>query len=125
MSSFFSLETLNLERNWFNTLPDSLPSTLISLNASRNFLKPNKKSLQLDHLQTLRSLRYFNIKFNQKCGKEEHSLFIKTALPQLTSLDITISLMLGAASGFRVGSSAALRDATLLGNCGAEASTCL
>ena len=110
------LEALDLSRNWFKMLPPQVGTLrrLVSLNASRNFLRPNAESLQLAPLKALPALRLLDLSFNQKCGKEELRDRLRAELPLVDELKITVSLELRAAPGAFVGASAAERDPGVL-----------
>ncbi len=85
LSALSNLRTLNLERGWFNTLPNEIGSLhhLQVINASRNFLRPNSASLQLQQLKSLSKLQILDLRYNQKCGTVNHYEFITKELPQV------------------------------------------
>ena len=110
------LTTLNIERNWFNTLPveiGQLPQ-LTTLVASRNFFRPNASSLQLDQLKKLTKLRTLNLLYNQKCGREHHRAYLQTELGPKVAIQTTIWTEVGDVPGTYVGLCAAERNANLL-----------
>ena len=111
-----NLETLNLERNWFNTLPKEIGqlTKLKTLNAARNFLKPNDASLLFDSLKQLKDLRVFDLLYNQKCGRPQHRDLVQEQLPQLEEVKMTLWEEVGSQPGSYVGKSAAERNSLLL-----------
>eukprot|EP00554_Chaetoceros_debilis_P007776 CAMPEP_0194077738 /NCGR_PEP_ID=MMETSP0149-20130528/4311_1 /TAXON_ID=122233 /ORGANISM="Chaetoceros debilis, Strain MM31A-1" /LENGTH=571 /DNA_ID=CAMNT_0038758853 /DNA_START=76 /DNA_END=1788 /DNA_ORIENTATION=- len=116
LSSLPNLTTLNLERNWFNTLPSEIGHLhqLQTLNASRNFLRPNASSLQLTYLQTLPHLTLIDLLYNQKCGRLHHRTHVQSQLPQVQTIKMTLWEEVGNVPGTYVGSSAAERNPLLL-----------
>ena len=116
LATMANLQTLNLERNWFNTLPFEIKTLtkLTTLIASRNFFKPNAASLLLPDLQALTELKCLDLSYNQKCGRQSHFDLIQLALPQVVELKITMWEDVGSVPGSYVGASAAERDARLL-----------
>ena len=82
LSLLKNLLELNMNRNWFNTLPNDIGalSKLQRLIASRNFLRPNETSLQLDQLRRLPKLKLIDLRYNQKCGRSFHRERIFDAL---------------------------------------------
>lgn len=117
LSALPNLRNLNLTRNWFNTLPIEIDSCtkLISLNASRNFFKPNEQSLRLTALRThLPELSTLDLTYNQKCGREAHRALVQSQVPKLKDIRMTVWEKVSSAPGAYVGSSAAERDATVL-----------
>ena len=69
------LQTLNLNRNWFNTLPSEIGtlSRLKIISAARNFLKPTQQSLRWGMLtQNCPNLVELDLRYNQKCCKGIH-----------------------------------------------------
>ncbi len=111
-----NLQILNVERGWFNTLPTEIGSLkqLHTLNASRNFLRPNTKSLRLDQLKTLSHLKTLDLTYNQKCGTTAHLEFISSQLPQIRDIKATLWEEVGSVPGSYVGKSASERDPRLL-----------
>ena len=87
LSQMPNITILNLERNWFNTLPKEIGTLkqLKTLNASRNFLRPNAQSLLIDQLKQLCKLELFDLRYNQKCGRPHHRQYISQQLPQNTN----------------------------------------
>ena len=118
LSLFKNLQTLDLNRNWFNTLPSEIGTLkeLRTLIASRNFLRPNNQSLRLDALRrSARQLTTMDLRYNQKCGRPFHRDKVRDELLPLTpSVQMTLWEELGATPGTYVGSSAAVRDPILL-----------
>jgi hypothetical protein len=119
LSSLSNLQILNLERGWFNTLPNEIGSLkeLHTLNASRNFLRPNAKSLQITQLKSLPKLKYLDLTYNQKCGTKQHYKFISDnlqALPIIIDIRITLWEEVGSKPGSYVGASASERNPRLL-----------
>ena len=115
------LENLSLAHNWLQEVPveaslDSLTS-LTSLNLRNNFLRPN--TLALAQLKKLPLLVALDLRFNQKCGQKSLKHFslrtlLTTELPELQSLQLTLSAEQGTIPGAFVGTCASMRDASLL-----------
>ena len=116
LSSLVNLRSLNLERNWFNTLPLEIGklTKLETLIASRNFLRPNASSLLFSDLKLLLHLRNFDVRYNQKLGCIRHRDLIQNELPQLEELKLTLWEEVGSIPGSYVGASAAERNEHLL-----------
>ena len=116
LSRMPNLCTLNLERNWFNTLPLEIGSCrkLKIIIASRNFLRPNSQSLLFPKLKLLKDLKRFDLRYNQKCGRPHHLSSIRGELPQLEELILTMWEEVGNVPGSYVGASAAERNEHLL-----------
>ncbi len=131
LSSLTNLRVLDLNRNWFNTLPSEIGglSHLQTLLAARNFLKPNEQSLRLETLKnSCQNLSTLDLRYNQKCCRPLHRDRVKEALFPLKPI-ITMTLWEEDAHGNNasksesngnmncnnyVGSSAAQRDPVLL-----------
>lgn len=116
ISSLENLETLVLERNWFNTLPLEIGklSKLKNLIASRNFLRPNASSLLFKDLKSLTELKFLDLRYNQKCGRPQHRDIILSEMPQLDEVKLTMWEEVGNVPGSYVGASAAERNEHLL-----------
>lgn len=121
LSSLVNLEALSLERNWFNCMPSEIGSLsrLKTINASRNFLKPNSSSLLFDQLRRLGDLARLDLSYNQKCSRSEHRVSIQEALrPNSVEVLVTVWQELAEKCDtdrqMRVGDSAAGRDPVLL-----------
>ena len=116
LASMPNLQTLNLERNWFNTLPLEIGTLtkLTTLLAPRNFLKPNDASLLFSKLKLLTELKCLDVLYNQKCGRPHHRDLIQKELPQLEVVKLTLWEEVGNVPGSYVGASAAERAAHLL-----------
>eukprot|EP00536_Pseudo-nitzschia_multiseries_P014755 jgi/Psemu1/215862/e_gw1.765.23.1 len=118
LSVFKNLQTLDLNRNWFNTLPSEIGTLeeLRTLIASRNFLRPNNQSLRLDALrQSAKQIKTLDLRYNQKCGRPFHRDKVRDELLPLTpTIQMTLWEELGDTPGTYVGSSAAVRDPILL-----------
>jgi hypothetical protein len=116
LSSLVNLRSLNLERNWFNTLPLEIGklTKLETLVASRNFLRPNASSLLFRDLKLLLNLRNFDVRYNQKLGCIRHRDLILNELQQLEELKLTLWEEVGSIPGSYVGASAAERNEHLL-----------
>ena len=58
-----NLRHLNLTRNWFNTMPSEIGSLvhLLSVDASRNFFRPNGRSLRFEALRALPRLQTLDL----------------------------------------------------------------
>ena len=107
-----SLVSLDISRNWLRTLPSSLSSvpSLQTLTASHNMLRPGP-SLNLETLSLL-SLTSLDLTCNQKCGNSSLIPKIRSALPSLATLLLSISFP--PPPGSYVGACAADRDPKLL-----------
>ena len=114
LSTLINLVTLDLSRNWFVEIPAVVGTlkNLSSLNANSNALTGTRESLKLDHLKTLSKLTCLDISMNKHCGRQDLADLIKTELPQIQTLHMTITFPRPA--GTFVGRSPAERDATLL-----------
>mmetsp|Transcript_10673 Transcript_10673/g.23602 ORF Transcript_10673/g.23602 Transcript_10673/m.23602 type:complete len:490 (+) Transcript_10673:144-1613(+) len=116
ISSLSNLEVLCLRRNWFNTLPSDIGklSKLREIDASRNFLKPNKDSLRLDELKLLSHLKVLDVSLNRKCRTAEHREFIKKCiLPLEVDVVVTVWQEMSNVKDNCIGSSAAQRNPDL------------
>ncbi|KAL3924064.1 MAG: hypothetical protein SGILL_001268, partial [Bacillariaceae sp.] len=111
-----NLQSLNLSRNWFNKIPEEIMSLtkLTSIDASRNFFRPNEASLKFETLRKLPLLATLNLSYNQKCGRPHHIDLIRKEVPQLQDLKITVWEKICSNEGAYVGASAAERNPTLL-----------
>jgi len=111
-----NLEILNLERNWFNTLPTEIGklTKLKHLIAARNFLRPNDASLLFESLNALKDLRVFDLLYNQKCGRPHHRDIIREELKQLSEVKMTLWEEVASQPGSYIGKSAAERNPLLL-----------
>jgi hypothetical protein len=116
LSSMPNLHTLNLERNWFNTLPLEIGklTQLKTLLAPRNFLRPNASSLLFPELKLLKDLKILDLLYNQKLGRPHHRDLIKSELTQVEEVKLTMWEEVGNVPGSYVGASAAERDEHLL-----------
>jgi hypothetical protein len=116
LSSLTSLRELVLTRNWFNTLPSEIGSLqqLETLDASRNFLRPNGRSLRFDDLGRLPAFSALDLSYNQKCGRPHHRELILSEVPQLREVKITTWEKICSTPNSYVGTSAADRDPALL-----------
>ena len=114
LSSLANLVTLDLSRNWFVEIPAVVGTleNLSTLNANSNALEGTLESLKLDRLKTLSKLRCLDISKNKHCGRQDLADLVKTELPQIQMLHMTITFPRPA--GTFVGTSPAERDATLL-----------
>lgn len=113
LSGLVNIASLDLSRNWFQTLPGSIATLLRleSVNASHNMLRSSKTSLQLAVLRSLPRLSYLDITFNNKCNKQNLADTLRRELP---SVEIKITVNFPRPAGAVVGESPAERDATLL-----------
>eukprot|EP00978_Attheya_sp_CCMP212_P010277 scaffold24753_cov33-Attheya_sp.AAC.2 len=118
LSHLSNLVTLNLNRNWFGSLPSEIGSLkrLRHLIASRNFLRPNATSLRWDELNQLTDLKTLDLRYNQKCGRPLHRDRVQNELLQSGGIDICMTLWeeVGANPGTYVGVCAADRNPALL-----------
>ena len=121
LSSLVNLEALSIQRNWFNRMPSEIGSLsrLTTVDASRNFLKPNSSSLRFDQLRRLGDLARLDLSYNQKINRAEHRATIRQAL-RPNSVDVLVTVWQELAERcdadrrMRVGDSAAGRDPVLL-----------
>jgi hypothetical protein len=109
------LTELSLCRNWFKELPAGLGdlTRLVSLDASRNFLRANDQSLQMQELLKCTDLRFLDLRFNRKLDKQRIVDDLNQRLPAVT-LRITCNAIGSMPDGSFVGNSPAERDATVL-----------
>lgn len=116
LSILTGLRELILTRNWFNTLPSEISSlaNLETLDASRNFLRPNASSLRFEDLAKLPKLTMLDLSYNQKCGRPHHRELILAKVPQLKEVRVTIWEKICSTPNSYVGTSAADRDPLLL-----------
>lgn len=113
LSSLTNLLVLNLERNWFNTLPTEIGccTKLQQLLAGRNFLRPNTNSLLFPQLQKLKCLKVLDLVYNQKCGRPHHRDVIRQALqlpdglPSGIEINLTLWEEVGNVPGTYIGKS--------------------
>ena len=127
LSALKNLKTLDLNRNWFSTLPSEVGTLhhLETLLAARNFFKPNQPSLRLEMLRTsCPNLSILDLRYNQKCCRPLHRDRIREALlPLEPTIDMTLweeeahgnnNNNSNSNQNNYVGSSAAQRDPVLL-----------
>ena len=118
-----TLLTLDLSRNWFESLPVSIGTTLIALQelkATHNLLKPN--ALNMDALKGMKELTLLDLRFNQKCGKQSLLESLQSTLSgSTTQVEVKLTVTYPppppdatALHSDKVGDSPAVRDATLL-----------
>ena len=113
LSNLKNLEALDIRRNEFRSLPQSLPQLpfLTKLNASRNHLRPSADLLVLLTKPPLPSLESLDLTFNKK-------LFTQSLLDLLTSSLPTVAIYITVTSppppGAYVGDSPGQRDPSLL-----------
>ncbi|KAL3781732.1 hypothetical protein ACHAW5_001714 [Stephanodiscus triporus] len=92
LSSLPNLLRLSIQRNWFDALPSDVDhlSKLIHLDASRNFLRPNRESLRYDGLRRLTCLRVLDFSYNGKIRRADHRDAIRAGiLPSTAEVVIT------------------------------------
>ena len=113
-----TLHTLDISRNWFETLPESIGTlkNLRVLRASHNLLKPNATmALRLDTLKNIKQLEVLDIRFNQKCGNRSLLELLQSTLGDKVDVNLTVTYPPPDTSNDdRVGASPAVRDARLL-----------
>lgn len=117
LSLLRNLQTLDLNRNWFNTLPSEIGmlTELETLIASRNFLRPNAQSLRLEALRTNSRLKTLDLRYNQKCGRPFHRDRVRDELlPLAPTIHMTLWEENDTTNANYVGSSAAERNPVLL-----------
>eukprot|EP00984_Skeletonema_dohrnii_P000519 scaffold169_cov122-Skeletonema_dohrnii-CCMP3373.AAC.7 len=124
-----TLLTLDISRNWFESLPSSIGTTLTSLRelrATHNLLKPN--ALHMDALKGMNELVLIDLRFNQKCGKQSLLESLQSTLGARVDVKLTVTYppppppppvstddaTTIALHSDKVGESPAVRDATLL-----------
>lgn len=126
-----TLQTLDISRNWFESLPESIGTTLLALKelrATHNLLKAN--ALNVDALKGMNELVLIDLRFNQKCGRQSLLDSLQSTLGARVEVKLTVtyppppppsssdattatsSLLLLPSD--KVGESPAVRDATLL-----------
>jgi len=131
LESIPNVEHLNLSRNWFAKLPQSIGdlTKLKTLIASHNMLRSSRASLLIDQpgeidgnesnlcesstksiLQSL-ELVEIDLRFNQNCGHQKLKDVIQQELP---SVHIKMTINFPCPVGAFVGASAAERDPSLL-----------
>lgn len=100
------LTELDLSCNRFRHLPQGLAKLpqLVTLNASKNYLQPNTRSLLIAGLKQLTQLCVLDLRFNAKCGQQELLDMLSIELPTVI---VRITLW-----GQFVGISPSTRDAT-------------
>ena len=125
LSLLKNIRVLDLNRNWFNTLPSEIGALkyLESLSATRNFLKPNDSSLRLETLKmSCPKLSTLDLRYNQKCCRPLHRERVQEALLPLKPTivmtlweeDVHGNNASDKNSNNYVGTSAAQRDPVLL-----------
>ena len=123
-----TLQTLDISRNWFESLPASIGTTLVALKelrATHNLLKPN--ALNENVLKGMNELALIDLRFNQKCGKKSLLESLQSTLGTKVEVKLTVTYpppspqppSSNAATcpslpSDKVGESPAVRDATLL-----------
>lgn len=111
-----TLISLDISRNWFESLPESISSLqeLKELHASHNLLKPNK----LDILtRGMKQLEIVDLRFNQKCGRRSLLESLQSKVGDNVKVKLTVTYPpppTDTVNQDRVGASPAMRDATLL-----------
>lgn len=113
LAALTSLETLDLSRNWFQTLPSTISDvpTIKVVRASHNMLRGSQPALIVPVLAGLHNLSVLDIRFNQKCG---HAALAATLSSLLPSVDVQLTVCFPRPPDAFVGESPADRDATLL-----------
>ena len=103
-----TLTNLDISCNNFKKIPCELSALqrLVTLNASKNFLKPNAESLAIGALASMKELRHLDIRFNERCGTQA---LLDWLVQDLPGVEVRISMW-----GQMVGSAPSKRDATLL-----------
>jgi len=92
LKSLVHLTELDVSRNWFRALPQTLRQLpkLISLNASKNFLRPNAQFLLILTQPPLPALKALDLTFNKKCFTQSLAdLFAKEVPGTVVKLTIT------------------------------------
>ena len=108
------LAQLNLDRNWFESLPTNLHKLphLVSLSAQHNMLKGNEASLQIDCLASCKPFSLLDLQFNKSCSSQNLLMSCRESLGSKVTIKMTITHINGAsAEGNYVGASPAERDA--------------
>ncbi|KAL3808711.1 hypothetical protein ACHAXA_003790 [Cyclostephanos tholiformis] len=93
LSSLPNLLRLSIQRNWFDALPPEIDalSKLTHLDASRNFLRPNRDSLRYDGLSRLGGLRVLDLSYNRKIRRGDHREAIRIGIsPSTAEILITV-----------------------------------
>jgi len=137
LESIPNIQHLNLSRNWFAELPESIAdlTKLQSLNVSHNMLRSSQAALLMDRklklklpdnsndpssyttgmisiLQSLQHLQELDLTFNQKCGHQKLFNKIQNEISSVRTIKMTINFP--RPEGAFVGASAAERDPSLL-----------
>ncbi|KAK1735704.1 hypothetical protein QTG54_013410 [Skeletonema marinoi] len=123
-----TLQTLDISRNLFESLPSSIGTTLTALRelrATHNLLKPN--ALHIDVLKGMNELVLIDLRFNQKCGKQSLLESLQSTLGARVEVKLTVTYpppppptpvstddATTELHSDKVGESPAVRDATLL-----------
>ncbi|KAL7427374.1 hypothetical protein ACHAXM_000820 [Skeletonema potamos] len=117
-----TLRTLDISRNWFESLPVASIGTLTALKelkASHNLLKPNTLLHMGDALKGMKELVVIDLRFNQKCGRQSLLEVLQSTFGKQVEVKLTLTyppppLDETALHYNQVGDSPAVRDATLL-----------
>jgi hypothetical protein len=120
-----TLQTLDISRNWFESLPVSIGTTTLvalkELRATHNLLKPN--ALNEDGFKGMKELTLVDLRFNQKCGKQSLLESLQSTLGTNVEVKLTVTYpppspqpsdASCSQTSDKVGESPAVRDATLL-----------
>eukprot|EP00750_Incisomonas_marina_P003515 INCI13170.1.p1 GENE.INCI13170.1~~INCI13170.1.p1 ORF type:complete len:685 (+),score=101.37 INCI13170.1:37-2055(+) len=118
LHSLACLRSLNLSRNWFASLPQSLSDlpNLEELRVCHNMLRPSDNSLRLSSLMSwCPSLKLLDLRFNQKLGRKSLADRVQAAVGPSVLVRTTVCWDGKAApEGAFEGESSAHRDARLL-----------
>ncbi len=93
LSALPNLLRLSIQRNWFDALPSEVDAltNLTHLDASRNFLRPNRDSLRYDGLSRLGGLRVLDLSYNRKIRRGDHREAIRIGIrPSMAEVVITV-----------------------------------
>mmetsp|Transcript_36109 Transcript_36109/g.77870 ORF Transcript_36109/g.77870 Transcript_36109/m.77870 type:complete len:620 (-) Transcript_36109:616-2475(-) len=115
-----TLITLDISRNWFESLPKSIGALhmLKVLRASHNLLKPN--TLKMNALTSnMKYLEMIDLRFNQNCGRRSLLESLQSLVGDKVDVKLTVTYPPPPSdpttvNGDRVGASPAVRDAKLL-----------
>ncbi|KAL7541666.1 hypothetical protein ACHAXR_011110 [Thalassiosira sp. AJA248-18] len=110
-----SLITLDISRNWFESIPQSIGTLkeLKQLKMSHNLLNSDAtKSLRVETLASMKQLEMIDLRWNQKCGKESLLEQLRSSLGEKVKLNMPVTAPPGTRD--RVGETPAVRDAKLL-----------
>ena len=110
------LRILDIDRNWFEYLPESLPPRLVTLSAQHNCLLGSAAALRLKSLARLERLESLDVRFNKLANTEALYDEAASTLGVAVSIEMTVTVRRDGSSppGAYEGFSPAQRDALQL-----------